>query len=82
MTNQLIQIVGWLVIVINTIAVIYIIRNSIFKKVLRCLFPILLNFPAIGVNLFGDWSFKLFHFQIMGFGGAVGCFSFNLFRKS
>lgn len=70
MKNQLIQLAGWAVVVINIIAVIYIIRNNIFKKMLRCLFPILLNFPAIGVTPFGQWSFKFFHFQLMGFGGA------------
>lgn len=71
MTNQLVQLVGWGVIVINIIAVIYIIRSNILKKALRCLFPILLNFPAIGVTPFGEWSFKFFHFQLMGFGGAL-----------
>lgn len=71
MLHTIISILGWIALAINIFALFKIYKADILKKILRSLFPLLLNFPAIAVNEMENISFKFFHFQLFGFGSTI-----------
>jgi hypothetical protein len=71
MKNLIFEVFSWINLCVNIFTLYKIYKADILKKMVRSLFPILLNFPALALNEFGDISFKFLHFQLLGFGNGI-----------